>query len=95
MSDNIEEMSAMRCSILRDVVTSADEYCVMEALLKVTFSLSNRDEDDSDVSCADASASAPPDSFSFACSILDDIDDEDDDDDDDEDDCRSRLPMGV
>ena len=41
MSDNIEEMSAMRCSILRDAVTSADEYCVMEALLEVTFSLSN------------------------------------------------------
>ncbi len=54
------------------------------------------------MSCTDASASAPPDSFSFACSILDDIDDEDDDDDDDEDDddddeddCRSRLAMGV
>ena len=41
MSDNIEEMSAMRCSIMRDIVTSADEYCVMEDLLKVIFSLSN------------------------------------------------------
>jgi hypothetical protein len=55
--------------------------------------------DDSDsVNSGGCSVSSPPDSLSFACSILDDIgneDDDDDDDDDDEDDCRSRLAMGV
>ncbi len=63
-----------------------DRLSAIGTFSSATSSKFSCDDDDSDTFCADTSASAPPDSFSFACSILDGIDDEDDDD-DDEDNC--------
>ncbi len=46
---------------------------VIWTFLLVTFSISSCNDDDDDDTCgADTSTSALPDSFSFACSILDD-----------------------
>ncbi len=68
-----------------------EKLAIIGSLSKNVSLLSARDDidgdDNDDTSFAEIHTSALRDSFSFACSILNDVDDDDD--------CRSRLVIGV